>query len=95
MRKIAHNRTSNPYSRNNSCSQYSTLRYFFCTSTDAYFKKKEKYEIHSKDLVNTLNKWIDSIEFPNYEYIGGSLSVCDYKSNDEVPLLRQAKKHLE
>ena len=96
IKKIAYHRPANTCSRNNSCRLYSTIRYFLCTSTDLYYKKKEKYENHSKDLVDALKKWIDSISFPNCEYVGGSLKVYDYSSTSyDIPLLKQAKDHLD
>jgi len=95
IKKIAYYRPNNTCSRNISCKWYSTFRYFLCTSTDLYFKKKEKYEQHSKDLVDALYKWVDSISFPACEYVDGSLKFHDYSTNDEIPLLKQAKFHLD
>ena len=84
------------YKWNNNWSWYNTFRYFLCTSTDLYFKKKEKYETHSKDLVKSLNSWIVSLRFPNCEYVDGFLQEYPYYSKiDEIPLLKQAKQHLE
>ena len=91
-RLIAHNRTNNTYSRSNSINHW----YYFCPSIALIFKKKEKYEKHSKSLVKALKKWIDYLTFPYCEYVGGSLQIYDYYSNtDEIPLLTQAKEHLE
>lgn len=58
--------------------------------------KKEKYQQHSKDLVDALKTWVDSIIFPYCEYVDGSLKVDDYSSTSyDIPLLKQAKDHLD
>lgn len=95
MGKFAYYRPDISHYTRSSRSFYNTLRYYFCTSTDIYFKKKEKYEKHSKNLVNALKEWINSISFPVCNYIDGVLKFYDYTTNDEIPLLKQAKDHLD
>ena len=95
-RKNVYNRPNNNYKWNISWSWYNTLRYYFCTSSDLYFKKKEKFEKHSNDLVDALKTWVESVKFPKCEYVDGSLNEYPYYSNtNEIPLIKQANEHLE
>lgn len=94
-RLIARHRPNHRHHFWNNSRYYSTFWYYFCPSTDIYFKKKEKYQQHSKDLVDALKTWVDSIIFPYCEYVDGSLKVYDYSSTYDIPLLKQAKDHLD
>ena len=63
-----------------------------------FFRWEDKYQKHSKDLVYALKTWAYSITFPFYEYVGGCLRKYPYSTtvNElDIPLLKQAKDHLE
>jgi hypothetical protein len=68
------------------------------SGTNPFFRWEDKYQQHSKDLVDALKTWADSIIFPYCEYIGGCLRKYDYSNTIkeiDIPLLKQAKDHLE
>jgi hypothetical protein len=66
--------------------------------TEDFFRWEDKYQKHSKELVDALKTWADSITFPYYEYTGGFLRKYPYSTtvNEiDIHLLKQAKDHLE
>jgi hypothetical protein len=92
-----YNRNNNKYL--NSITSLSQLPYSKdIRGTEDFFRWADKYQQHSKDLVDALKIWADSIKFPSYEYVGGNLNKYSYSTTINeinISLLKQAKDHLE